>query len=64
MKKAILFGLSVAMIALGLAIYASGHRRRKSFDVPFLSNHSKFFFGGSLAFFGFLLLTAALMHDL
>jgi hypothetical protein len=53
--KTIPIGFSIAMITLGLAIYASGHRKRKSFNVPFLSNHSKFSFGGSLALLGLLL---------
>jgi len=65
MIKAVLIVLSVAMIALGVAIYASGHRTRKSLDVPLLSKHGKFFVGGSLAFFGFgLLVITALTHFL
>jgi hypothetical protein len=62
MAKTVLIALSVAMIALGPAIYASGHRPRKSLDVPLLSRHGKFFLGGSLAFLGLGLLAVALMH--
>ncbi len=62
MLKASLLALSVAIMVLGLAIYASGYRKRKFLDVPLLSEHSKFFLGGILAFFGLVLLVVALMH--
>jgi hypothetical protein len=53
----------MAMMALGATTYASGHRTRKSLDVPLLSKHGKFFVGGSLAFFGLtLLVITALTH--
>jgi len=54
--------LSLAMIALGTCLYASGHRKRKSLDVPLLSNHGKFFLGGSLAFLGLGLLALTLVR--
>jgi hypothetical protein len=51
------------MMVLGLAIYASGHRKRESLNVPLLSEHGKFFVGGTVAFFGLVLLTIAVMHS-
>ncbi|HEV3159288.1 MAG TPA: hypothetical protein VGZ89_04820 [Xanthobacteraceae bacterium] len=63
MTKTVLIGMSMAMMALGATTYASGHRTRKSLDVPLLSKHGKFFVGGSLAFFGLtLLVITALTH--
>jgi hypothetical protein len=62
MIKVVLIALSGAMIALGITMYFSGHRTRKSLDVPLLSKHGKFFLGGSLAFFGLMLLAIALMR--
>ena len=62
MLKASLLALSVAIMVLGLAIYASGYRKRKSLDVPLLSAHGKFFLGGTLAFFGLVLLAVTLMY--
>ncbi len=49
MTKTVLIALSLAMMALGLAIYASGHRTRKS-----LSKHGNSFLGGSPAFFALI----------
>jgi hypothetical protein len=65
MTKTVLIAMSIAMMALGVTTYASGHRTRKSLNVPLLSKHGKFFVGGSLAFFGLgLLVIATLMHSL
>jgi hypothetical protein len=62
MTKVVLITLSVAIMGVGLTIYASGHRRRESLKVPLLSRHSKFFVGGSVTFFGLVLLAVALLH--
>lgn len=62
MFKAALIVLSVVLMVLGFVIYASGHRTRKSLDVPLLSEHGRFFLGGTLAFFGLVLLAFGLMH--
>ncbi len=62
MFRAVLIALSVAIMVVGLAIYALGHRKRKSLDVPLLSAHGKFFLGGTLAFFGLVLLAVTLMY--
>jgi len=64
MIKIVLVAMSVAMVALGIIIYSSGHRTRKSLDVPLVPKHGKFFLGGSLVFFGLMLLAIALMRAL
>jgi len=65
MTKTVLIAMAIVMMTLGLTTYVSGHRTRKSLDAPLLSKHGKFFFGGSLAFFGFgLLVITALTHFL
>jgi hypothetical protein len=62
MIKVALIALAVAMISLVITMYSLGHRSRKSLDVPLLPKHGKFFLGGSLAFFGLVLLAIALMR--
>ncbi len=62
MSKALLIGLSVVVMVLGVAIYASGLRTRKSLDVPLLSGHTKLFLGGTLVFFGLVMLAIVLMR--
>lgn len=65
MTKTVLIATSIAMMALGVTTYASGHRTRKSLRVPLLSKHGKFFVGGSLVFFGLgLVIITALTHSL
>jgi len=64
MTKTVLIAMSIAMMSLGISTYASGHRTRKSLDVPLLSKHGKFFVGGSLAFFGLALLAITAMTHL
>jgi hypothetical protein len=62
MIKAVLIVLSVVIAALGLGIYASGHRTRKSLDVPLLSKHGALFLGSCMALFGLALLAVALIY--
>jgi hypothetical protein len=62
MTKTVLIASSTAMISLGLAIHVSGHRIRKSLDVPLLSNHDKLFLGSAVAFFGVVMLSVVLMY--
>ena len=63
MIKVVSIALSVVMIALGIVLmYFSGRHTRKSLGVPLLSKHGKAFFGGTLAFFGLMLLAIALIR--
>jgi hypothetical protein len=47
-KQMNLLLLSLFMIAAGLIFYAAGHRKRRSLDVPLISDHTKIIIGGCL----------------